>query len=266
MGESATENFPLDGKDGDTVDLSAQGRRPHVEMQVRNAVLAELRLLAQAAPLKPQEVSPMTPDLSILIVDDDPGSLHLLQRILRDAGLTVRTAQSPTAALRQLEEYPPDLLLTDLRMPEMSGLDLLRAARGRRPDLCCLVVTAFATDEATAEIFHAGAQDLFHKPINATEVRARIQHAAEVVLLRREVETLRVASAAVSRTQPSQEPPPRAREVSDLPALPGSAGPVAVGGREELFHRLERPGSLFRQGVISAADFEEKKRALLARI
>ena len=209
----------------------------------------------------------MTPALSILIVDDDLGSLHLLQRILRDSGLTVRTAQSPTAALRQLEEDPPDLLLTDLRMPEMSGVDLLRAARARRPDLCCLVVTAFATDEATAEIFHAGAQDLFQKPINSKEVRARVQHAAEVVLLRREVAALRAASAAVSRDQPSQEPPPsRTLELSDLRALPGFAAPMTIGGREDLFHRLERLGALFRQGVISATDFEEKKRGLLARI
>ncbi len=209
----------------------------------------------------------MIAGLSVLIVDDDPGSLHLLQAILRDAGFIVRMTTSPKGALHEMEEHPPDLLLTDLRMPEMSGLDLLRAARRHRPDLCCLVITGFATDEATAEAFRAGAQDLLLKPINVEEVRARVLHAAEVVLLRREVQGLRrdPAPPPCGESAPP-ETPFRARELSDLPALPGSAAPIEVGNRDEIFHRLERLGSLFRQGVITAGDFEEKKRALLGRI
>lgn len=208
----------------------------------------------------------MTPGLSVLIVDDDPGTLRLLRAILQDAGFAVRTTASPTAALHEMEEHPPDLLLTDLRMPEMSGLDLLRCARRLRPDLCCLVITGFATDETTGEAFRAGVQDLLLKPINAEEVRARVCHAAEVVRLRREVRDLRAARATSPRGDAGQATPPRARELADLPALPGSAAPLGVGGRDEIFHHLERLGALLRQGVITATDFEEKKRALLARL
>ncbi len=208
----------------------------------------------------------MTTGLSVLIVDDDPGSLQVLQAIVREAGFSVRTTTSPAAALLEIGERAPDLLLADLRMPEMSGLDLLRAARRLVPDLCCLVVTGFATDEATAEAFRVGAQDLFAKPINLEEVRARLLHAAEVVLLRREVRALRSAPPARAREPVEQATPPRARELADLPALPGSAAPVESGGRGEVFHRLERLGSLFRQGVITAGEFEEKKRVLLGRI
>ena len=208
----------------------------------------------------------MTSSLSVLIVDDDPGALHLLQAILQDAGFVVRTVDRPAVALRLVETEPPDLLITDLRMPEMGGVELVRAAHDLRPDLCCLVITGFATDEAIAEAFRAGAQDLLLKPINLEEVRARVRNAAEVVLLRREVLALRAAQGAAPSPESDRGAIPRARELATLPSLPGSAAPVAAGGRDELFNRLERLAGLFRQGVITPAEFEEKKRALLARI
>lgn len=208
----------------------------------------------------------MTSGLSVLIVDDDPAALHLLQAILRDVGFVVRTVDRPTRALRLVEEEPPDLLITDLRMPEMSGVELLREAQRLRPDLCCLIVTAFATDEAVTEAFRAGARDLWLKPINLEEVRARVRNAAEIVQLRREVRALREAQGRAGAPDPEHGAPPRSRELTDLPALPGSAAPVGGGGRDENFHRLERLASLFRQGAITASEYEEKKRAILARI
>jgi len=208
----------------------------------------------------------MTSDLSLLIVDDDPVSLQLLQAVVQDTGFRVRATTSPVAALQQIGEQPPDLLLTDLRMPEMSGLDLIHAARRLQPDLCCLMVTAFASDEATAEAFRAGTQDLFAKPINLEEARARLLHAAELVVLRREVRALRASPPSRVPDPTDQATPPRVRELTDLPALPGSAAPVDSGGRAEIFHRLDRLGSLFRQGIITSIEFEEKKRVLLGRI
>lgn len=208
----------------------------------------------------------MTPGLSVQVVDDDPGSLRMLRAILADAGLVVRTATSPAAALREMADHPPDLLVTDLRMPEMNGLDLLRAARGLYPDLCCLLITGFATDEVIADAFREGAQDLLQKPINVEEVRARVLHAAEVVQLRREVQALRAAHGPRRGGDRGRGSAPRAQELSDLPALPGFGAPVEANSREEVFRRLERLGALFRQGVITAVEFEEKKRALLARL
>ncbi|HYL80825.1 MAG TPA: response regulator, partial [Candidatus Acidoferrum sp.] len=208
----------------------------------------------------------MTSGLSVLIVDDDPGALHLLQAILQDAGFVVRTADRPGRALRLVEEAPPDLLITDLRMPEMSGVELLQAAQALRPDLCCLVITGFATDQAIAEAFRAGARDLLLKPIHLEEVQARVRNAAEVVQLRREVRLLREACERASSAGPRPEVNSRARELTNLPALPGSAAPVAAGGRDAVFTRLERLAGLFRQGVITPAEYEEKKRGLLTRI
>lgn len=208
----------------------------------------------------------MTTALSVLVADDDPVSVRMLAEILQGEGFAVRTTSSPLAALRDLHECPPDLLLTDLRMPEMNGLDLIRAARRARPDLCCLLISAFVTDETTAEAFRAGAHDLLQKPINLEEVRARALHAAEVVQLRREVQHLRALTAVPPPGGSPRVMPARAKELADLPALPGSAAPLEHGGRDEVFYRLERLASLLRQGLITQVEFDERKRALLDRI
>ena len=77
---------------------------------------------------------------------------------------------------------------------------------------------------------------------------------------------LRAARTARRDDGAGEPSAPRARELRDLPALPGSAAPVDVVGREEMLHRLERLGALYRQGVIDASEFEDKKRSLLARM
>ena len=201
--------------------------------------------------------------LSVLIVDDDPVSLPVLRVTLEEVGLQVTAADRPSAALRQLDADVPDLLITDLLMPEMNGLELVKAVRARAPEVCCLVITGFATNETTVEAFRAGARDLLLKPINVEEVQTRVLNAAEVVQLRKDVHALRAA-----RTVRSDAPPdavPRARELTSLPSLPGTAAPVEH-GREDALERLERLGALFRQGLISAAEYEEKKHNLLRRL
>jgi len=213
----------------------------------------------------------MPPALSVLVVDDDPVSVRILADILQGEGFAVRTTSSSLAALRGLqecppEECPPDLLLTDLRMPEMNGLDLIRAARRAWPDLCCLLISAFLTDDTVAEAFRAGVHDLLQKPINLGEVRARVLHAAEVVLLRREVQHLRALTAVAPPGESARVMPSRANELANLPSLPGSAAPLEHGGRYEVTYRLERIAALHRQGLITQGEFDEKKRALLHRI
>jgi DNA-binding response OmpR family regulator len=208
----------------------------------------------------------MASGLSVLIVDDDPSCLQLLQAILEEIEFAVTAANRPGAALLQTEAQPPDLLITDLRMPEMNGLELVRAVRRAAPEVCCLVITGFASDEIIAEAYQTGVSDLLLKPINVPEVQARVRNLAELVQLRREVRALR-ALRVVGRIEDAGSPSaPRARELSDLPVLPGSAGPVDGAGRDDVIHRLERLGALHRHGVITTSEFEEKKRSLLARL
>jgi two-component system response regulator PilR (NtrC family) len=207
------------------------------------------------------------PPFTILIVDDDPGSLVLLPAILEDTGLAVRTIQSAREALRLIEERAPDLLITDLRMPELNGLDLLRAARRTHPDLRAVVITGFATTDLIAEAFRAGAQDLVLKPFNVEETRARILHAVEVVCLAREVAALRAGGGGRHGGGMAPRGPARVRELAELPAVPGSgAPPFDAGTRRDLAQCLEWLAALQRAGVITAAEFEQKKRDLLNRL
>jgi CheY-like chemotaxis protein len=210
--------------------------------------------------------NPMTQPVTVLVVDDDPISLHLVRDLLEDAGFRVRITTSPAGALRTIEEEPPDLLLADLRMPEMNGLDLLRAAQQLVPALCGIIITAFATEDTTREVFQAGAQDLISKPVNDAELRARLRHAAEVVELRREVRSLRAAAETASAPSVPAVRLGRAQELAQLPALPGSGVPLETGSRDDPYQRLERLAALFRQGLVSALEFEEKKRTLLAEL
>ncbi|MFB3816371.1 MAG: response regulator [Candidatus Methylomirabilales bacterium] len=213
----------------------------------------------------------MLTGLSVLIVDDDPSTLQLLRLLLEGLGARATTAERPGEALRRLGAEAPDLLITDLRMPEMSGLDLIRIARSRLPLLGCVVVTGFATEEVTGDAFGAGAEDLLLKPISLPEVQARIQRVVEIMRLRREVAVLRAAVAECAAARPAGElvrpdVAGRAQELDALPALPGAARPVQAARPADAVARLERLGGLLRQGVITPAEFEEKKRALLQRI
>ena len=208
----------------------------------------------------------MARSLSVMLVDDDPASLTLLRGILELMGFHVTALERSGEALRRLVAAPVDLLITDLRMPEMSGIELLQAARAVRPELCALVITGFASEETTAEAFQAGAWDFLLKPINLAEVQARVSHAAEVVLLRREVEALRKLVPPARYAPAEDSAAPRARELADLPTVPGFAGPMDPAGREESLRRPERLMAMYRQRGITVALDEEPKRAWLDRL
>ncbi|MBI4770491.1 MAG: response regulator, partial [Chloroflexi bacterium] len=96
----------------------------------------------------------------VLIVDDDEGVATLCQRLLRRAGFEVQSAAHPREALRLLHESRFDLMLLDIRLPEMDGFTLLRLARERDPELAIVIVTGHGTvDTAVAALQH-GAEGL----------------------------------------------------------------------------------------------------------
>ena len=208
----------------------------------------------------------MSTGFSAVLVDDDPGSLQILRMLVEQLGGRPAALDRPRLALERVECEPPELLITDLRMPEMSGLELLRAVRARLPELCCLMITGFATDDSVAEAYEAGAYDLLLKPIHLIEAQTRIKNAVEAVRLRREVRALRAMLLQPPAAEERTPMATRAQELAELPALPGLAAPVRLCRREEIAARLERLGQLLHQGYLTAAEFEEKKRALLQQL
>ncbi|MGC4055749.1 MAG: sigma-54 dependent transcriptional regulator [Paludibaculum sp.] len=129
----------------------------------------------------------------ILIVDDEESLRRVTQLRLQQAGYEATTAADGDEALAFLQRHPQDLVLTDLRMPGMSGLDLLKRIRQDYPEIIVIVVTAFGTIESAVEAMKHGAFDYIIKPVNSDALRMILARALEHHELRREVQSLRTA-------------------------------------------------------------------------
>jgi two-component system response regulator AtoC len=132
---------------------------------------------------------------SILVVDDDPAMRHLLSVILTDHGWEARAVASAADALRELEARDCDLVLTDVRMPGMDGLALLREIQRLRPELTVIVMSAYGAQEAALEAMKAGAYDYVSKPFRKDEVVLVLRKAEERERLARENRRLRTELA-----------------------------------------------------------------------
>jgi PAS domain S-box-containing protein len=114
---------------------------------------------------------------SVLVVDDDPESLRLLGAILKRAGFVFRPVTSGRLALEAAEADPPDLVLLDVRMPEMSGLDVCRQLKRdqRLRDIPIVFISALEGVDDKVEAFRAGGDDYVRKPFQEQEVLERIR-------------------------------------------------------------------------------------------
>ena len=101
----------------------------------------------------------------ILVVDDDPGVRELLQDYLKSRGYTVETVADGLSTLEAVRRDPPDLLLLDLMMPGMNGMEVLRKLPSSAKDMTVIVVTAVTEEDVGRAALGAGAVDYITKPI-----------------------------------------------------------------------------------------------------
>jgi len=113
-------------------------------------------------------------NLSIVILDDNPGSLELLSTALAQDGIVIHTASRPGEALELIRAHRPQLVLTDLVMPEMSGLDVLNRIMGIAPATDVVLMTAHYTTETAVQAIRSGAADYLEKPIRLPILRERV--------------------------------------------------------------------------------------------
>ncbi len=143
-------------------------------------------------------------ELAVLCVDDEPEIVGAMSHNLRRSVERVVTAEDGQEALEILEREAIDAVITDIRMPRMDGLELLRAIRERYGDLPVVILSAFNDESYLLEAIELGARKYLHKPINLTMLRAVLEDIAQVVSLRREMaeaqQLLEEYRAALDRT------------------------------------------------------------------
>jgi DNA-binding NtrC family response regulator len=127
----------------------------------------------------------------VLVVDDKQGMRDMLAAVLRDRGHEPTCCASGEEALTALETRPYDLVLTDLRMGDVGGMEVLEAVRRRSPDTPVIVMTAYGSVSQAVDAMRLGAFDFVEKPFSVESIEARIEHALQGGRLRTENERLR---------------------------------------------------------------------------
>ena len=129
----------------------------------------------------------------ILIIDDEKNYLLVLQTLLEDEGYTVTALSDPETALAFLQESEVDVVVTDMKMPRITGLDVLEWVKKQWPYIPVLIMTAFGTIESAVETMKYGAFDYITKPFSNDELLLSIHNAVELAQAHREYKLLQEA-------------------------------------------------------------------------
>jgi len=113
----------------------------------------------------------------VLIVDDEPSLREVLGILLKKEGYTVDSCDGGVSALQALQRSTYDMVITDLRMPEVNGIEVLRSAKSTHPDTAVLVITAYGAADSAVEAMKLGALDYLTKPFQVDEVRRIVKNA-----------------------------------------------------------------------------------------
>jgi two-component system, NtrC family, response regulator PilR len=143
----------------------------------------------------------------ILVVDDEPSMREMLKIVLKREGFDVLIARSGTEAMETIKKEPIDLLLSDIRMPDINGVEVLRAAKAQNRDIVAFMMTAYASTDTAVEAMRLGAVDYFTKPFSMDELKLKLRRHLEShklkienLLLKRALETSYEFSNIIGRS------------------------------------------------------------------
>ncbi len=184
--------------------------------------------------------------IRILIAEDERPFRVLLFEELQDENRLIKTAADGLEALEFLKKEEFDLLITDLKMPQMGGMELLKEAKRLRPELLVIVITGYASLETAILALKEGAYDYIRKPFSLEELKVSVNNACTRILLEREnrrlLEDLKKAYQRLKEAVSSSKPGPRS-----------------------LLDELERLARLHREGFLDEEEFEAVKQILIER-
>ncbi|MEH6616318.1 MAG: sigma-54 dependent transcriptional regulator [Porticoccus sp.] len=129
--------------------------------------------------------------LQILVVDDEPALRQILSRLLTKAGHSVFVAENGEQALQRLSKGDVDVALCDIRMPDITGLEVVSKAKAQGIETLFLMMTAFASVNTAVEAMRAGAYDYMVKPVRNDDLLNRLANLGDIIALRSENEVLR---------------------------------------------------------------------------
>jgi DNA-binding NtrC family response regulator len=195
--------------------------------------------------------------ISLLIVDDELIVRESLGNWLKEEGYTVDTSESGLDALKKIEAGKFDLLIADIKMPGMDGIELLERAKKIEPDLQVLVITAYASIDTAVQAMRKGAFDYIVKPFNPEDVSQIIQRALkykmlekENILLRKELEKEYGIDEIIGRSKKIQEVFDLIRTVAESEAVVMIRGESGTG--KELIARAIHANSKRKYGPLVA--------------
>ncbi len=205
--------------------------------------------------------------LNILVVDDEQIVLDSVKKLLRKDNYEVLTVLDALSAVEMIKENGVDIILTDLMMPEMDGLELMQAVRENYPNLPIIMITGYATINTALQAMQLGAFDYVAKPFSKAEIKGVVKRAAERVFA---IDNAEISGKPDDLQDLSEK---AAMAVSDIGSntwlMSEEEGVVILGvehpflniiGRIQTVH-LAAPGEILRQGSVFAQFFTTDLRA-----
>ncbi|HXN21355.1 MAG TPA: sigma-54 dependent transcriptional regulator [Candidatus Dormibacteraeota bacterium] len=116
-----------------------------------------------------------SPSLSVLIVDDERGTREICGRVALDTGLNILSAETTEQALELLDQHPVDIVLSDLKVPRVGGLELLKRIRSNFQHIAVMMLTQYGTVESAVEATQLGARDYITKPFHIAELQTKLE-------------------------------------------------------------------------------------------
>jgi DNA-binding NtrC family response regulator len=211
----------------------------------------------------------MTTPVKLLIVDDEAVALRNLQHLMSKEGYDVTALQSSVEAMALLKRHSFDIVLTDLRMESIDGMQILQTTRALYPDCEVIMITGYASTDSAVEAMHQGAFYYIAKPFRIEDVRKVVSEAAQKIALRRENQALRqqVASLAGKSRIITQNPSMQALMQLAQQIAPTDCNVLisgASGTGKELFARYIHQHSARHVGPYVAVNCGAFSRDLLA--